>query len=506
MVFVATLSPATHQFESAVALPPPKAHTRMTRANQPMVEQPWWHGNPAKSPVPQGTDSTDSFDVTGSTVPTACRLGVDNARRPRGGAPSRRYNSASDIRREEPPAVTERTKMAQVQLPQQRPPASLRPTSSITSAQSSPRRPSQPSLPHTLSAKSRTVSEPLLDQFFQVKGWRKPAPSDWQHSTQGHTALAAETLIEPNAIPPPSDTQSPTQNETAGPYIILKTLGSGAFSHVKLAVHARDGIRVAIKMLEKPTTSSSASAAATTNMLSEQARNEASLLDSINHPNIVRLLNTFETETHSCLVLEYVPNSDLYELITNHPQSLTPQFVRRIFRELCSAVGYLHARNIAHRDLKIENILVDSEAGVKLTDFGLAQQFDPAIPLTTRCGSEEYAAPELIQALPYDGRKIDVWALGIILFTLLTNEMPFTHRPGERPRRMFHRIARGDYHFPETVPGKRAISDQARDLVKKMLTTNPQKRISIEAVLKHPYLTGETVEKGHPPLPSDGQR
>ncbi|KAJ3145874.1 hypothetical protein HDU86_000601 [Geranomyces michiganensis] len=576
MVFVATLSPASPTFDTNLALtlkstllPPnhtastsssssassssssslsssapsfsrPSASSRRARAklHPPLVDQPWWHGNPATSPASPGR--AEAAD------PTLCSNKLEILpRRPRGPpahttAAGRRYNSSVDVRKDDLAVTAEQLKLQplpqqqqqqqqqQLQQQQRRTSSELRtsagpPSSTTILPRQSSAQPNSLSYNHVndnhttslhgLSSKSRTVSEPLLDKFFEVTGWRKPAPSDWQHSTKGHTARPPPLVTAAAAEPAAGASATPAVSETVGPYIILKTLGSGAFSHVKLAVHARDGVRVAIKMLEKVPSSSehaaAAGGAAAHAHLASQARNEASIISSLNHPNIVRLLTTFETDRYSCLVLEYVPNSDLYDLITNHSTSLTPQFVRRIFRELVSAVAYLHAQNIAHCDLKIENILVDSDAGVKVTDFGLAQRFEPdGPPLTTRCGSEEYAAPELIQALPYDGRKIDVWALGIVLFTLLTNEMPFTHRPGERPRRMFHRIARGDYAFPlisdGNGSGRQPADDMAKDLVKRMLTTNPAKRITAEEILRHPYLTGEeSVQEPTSPVSSE---
>ncbi|KAI8824266.1 kinase-like domain-containing protein [Fimicolochytrium jonesii] len=286
----------------------------------------------------------------------------------------------------------------------------------------------------------------------------------------------------------------PLPNESVGPYIILKTLGTGGFSHVKLAVHIRDGKRVALKMLEKPRSVKQGQAnghgpeSEQLQTAIDQAHREAALIESLKHPHIIRLLTTFETETHSCLVLEYIPNSDLYELMTAHPASLTEAFIKRIFSEMCSAVAHLHRNNICHRDIKIENILVDSDTGVKLTDFGLATRFTPGVLLTDRCGSEEYVAPEVIKALPYDGRKTDVWALGIILFALLTGELPFNVRPGSTLRSMFHRIATGSYKFPPPQPGRPPVSDLAKDLIRKILTTNPVKRPSVEEVLSHPWL------------------
>lgn len=333
--------------------------------------------------------------------------------------------------------------------------------------------------PHTLSP----VEEP--QEFIEGSETDNSRQQQCRRCPPTRRHNSSNDLLPGNRVAPAAD--PPPKPECIGPYIILKTLGHGSFSHVKLAVSSRDGSRVALKLLPKI----SATAPSAPSSQHHNAHNEEHLLPTLSHPNIVRLLSTFSTPTHDILVLEYCPNGELYDLITKHPNQLNLHTIRRIFREIVSAVAYLHAHNIVHRDLKLENIVLDSSNTAKLTDLNLATVINPSQPLLkTPCGSQEYAAPEIVQAQPYDGRKTDVWALGVILFALLTGELPFTVRYGERPNKVLHRIARGDYRWPK---GSK-VNEEAKDLVSKMLCLNPSKRATVEDILGHPWLRGSLRE------------
>ncbi|RKP02148.1 hypothetical protein CXG81DRAFT_326, partial [Caulochytrium protostelioides] len=203
------------------------------------------------------------------------------------------------------------------------------------------------------------------------------------------------------------------------------------------------------------------------------------------HPNMVEALDLLSTPDHWCLVLEYLPAGDMFSLIVDAPETLTPREVARLFAELAMAVGYMHRKHVVHGDLKIENVLFTANRRtLKVTDFGLATWCPPGQRLTARCGSEEYVAPEVIQGLAYEGPPIDVWALGVILFALLTKELPFVTRPGERTRAMFHRIARAEYKWPAGV----AVDPLAKDLVGLILVPFPSRRATIPQILAHPFL------------------
>ncbi|KAJ3220746.1 hypothetical protein HK099_004036 [Clydaea vesicula] len=220
----------------------------------------------------------------------------------------------------------------------------------------------------------------------------------------------------------------------------------------------------------------------------KQAKNEIYLLNKLNHKNIVRLLDTFshEDEKKILLVLEYTIGGDLFELISSKKLKSIEQ--KNIFKQLAEAVHYLHSSQIVHRDLKVENVLLsrkdieshDAEDLVKVCDFGLAQEINEVNP---RRGSVEYLAPELLlqkeDPSELDLYKTDTWALGVILFALLTGELPFNGSGNK----MFLQIALGKYQLPESV-----VDEDVKDLLKKLLNTNPRERLSCHQILSHKWL------------------
>ncbi|KAL9544425.1 hypothetical protein MBANPS3_007630 [Mucor bainieri] len=271
--------------------------------------------------------------------------------------------------------------------------------------------------------------------------------------------------------------------KTIGGYHVIKLLGVGAFSRVYLASNPH-GNYVAIKTIQKgkllddPRVRSS-------------IEREVGILNFIDHPNIVHLEATMETEQLMCIVLEYVEGGELFDFVQkmHHQLSLTHSAVnevqvRTLFLQLLHAVKYLHEHNIVHRDLKLENILIHKQSNdeiLKITDFGLARVVDPESPLlVTRCGSEEYAAPEIVQQQDYDGRKTDTWALGIILYSLLVGYLPFRYdrRKGERVSQLFYRIVRAEVKWPHDC----VVSAEAKHVVQAILERDPSKRISLNDI------------------------
>ncbi|KAI8371684.1 kinase-like domain-containing protein [Radiomyces spectabilis] len=280
-----------------------------------------------------------------------------------------------------------------------------------------------------------------------------------------------------------------------GSFHIQRLLGVGAFSKVYLAEHIQEGGKYAIKTIHKgrilrhPRVQSS-------------IEREIGVLKFIDHPNIVRLEATMETEHMLCIVLEYAKGGELFDFVQNMHHDLhkthrkvDETLVKRIFLQLVKVVQWMHRHNIVHRDLKLENILIHMENDqphLKVTDFGLARVVDPASPmLQTRCGSEEYAAPEIVQNLGYDGRLTDTWALGIILYALLVGYLPFRYNPnrGERVSQLFYRIVRADVKWPSewTKNPSLAPSEQARHVVEQLLIPKPQKRLRIDDIEAQPW-------------------
>ncbi|EJU05811.1 kinase-like protein [Dacryopinax primogenitus] len=208
---------------------------------------------------------------------------------------------------------------------------------------------------------------------------------------------------------------------------------------------------------------------------------EVEVLRHVCHPSIVSYLHSFTTVTHHCLVLEYLAGGELFSLLDNDDKyrRMTEPLVRRMFGELVRAVGWMHGVALVHRDIKLENILLTCDPFLissypslddlptpllKLSDFGLSRFIDPAKPLLqTRCGSESYAAPEIVMGQKYDGRQTDAWACGVVLYALATRVLPFdpnatdahagtggSFRGGREGRKaLLFRIAKGDYSWPK---------------------------------------------------------
>ena len=191
--------------------------------------------------------------------------------------------------------------------------------------------------------------------------------------------------------------------------------------------------------------------------------------------------------------MEHAEKGELFEYVTGLGELVEEEAVR-IFRQIITALSYLHSLNICHRDLKPENILLDRNFNVKLADFGLAA-FQPAdLWLETWCGSPHYAAPEIVRGRPYMGAQVDVWSCGVILYVMLSGTLPFNGRTVEQTLR---KIENCNYHMP------RQLSREAKDLIWRMLKRDPNVRISMSAIFEHPLLTKhDPAWQGapHPPL------
>ena len=197
-------------------------------------------------------------------------------------------------------------------------------------------------------------------------------------------------------------------------------------------------------------------------------------------------MDFFECPNFYAIVLEYVQGKELYEILANDFKSLTDLNKKKIFRQLADACSYLHENQIAHRDIKSENVLVDANYKVVLIDFGFSVIIDPQNPLfTDHCGSSQYAAPEMILQIPYDPRISDIWALGVILFTLITGELPFNFGGSKTERKMFYQIAKGDYQLPGPV---NQYDPAALSLLKSILRTKPEMRASIQIILDSEWI------------------
>ncbi|KAF2875347.1 kinase-like domain-containing protein [Massariosphaeria phaeospora] len=257
----------------------------------------------------------------------------------------------------------------------------------------------------------------------------------------------------------------------------VRTLGQGTFSKVYLAtserVAAQDPLDettldprklVAIKVVEH-----GPAGGADEHRVELSLKREVEILRSVSHPALVHLRAFDHTDAQALIVLTYCPGGDLFDVASTHREVLGVDLVQRIFAEMVSAVRYLHTELIVHRDIKLENVLLNIPIATvpllknpqshpypiaTLTDLGLSRRIPP-LPesplLTTRCGSEDYAAPEILLGQPYDGRLTDAWALGVLLYALMEGRLPFDPPPGKAGSRSraVHRIARCDWMWTE---------------------------------------------------------
>uniref|UniRef100_A0A8C2HY80 non-specific serine/threonine protein kinase n=1 Tax=Cyprinus carpio TaxID=7962 RepID=A0A8C2HY80_CYPCA len=247
-----------------------------------------------------------------------------------------------------------------------------------------------------------------------------------------------------------------------GCYRLLKTIGKGNFAKVKLAKHILTGKEVRI---------------AFTPQIKNLFR-EVRIMKLLNHPNIVKLFEVIETDKTLYLMMEYASGGEVFDYLVAHGR-MKEKEARAKFRQIVSAVQYCHQKCIVHRDLKAENLLLDADMNIKIADFGFSNEFTLGSKLDTFCGSPPYAAPELFQGKKYDGPEVDVWSLGVILYTLVSGSLPFD---GQNLKELRERVLRGKYRIPFYM------STDCENLLKKFLILNPTKRGSLEQIMKDRWM------------------
>ena len=254
-----------------------------------------------------------------------------------------------------------------------------------------------------------------------------------------------------------------------GPFQILNEIGKGKFATVFLGIHEETKEKVAIKQMKK-------SALNTKEVLS----NEIKIHKKLFHPNICKMYCVIENENYFFIITEYCSKGDILKIIIEQEDKFEEQKSNKIFQEIINALDYLHKNNIAHRDIKPENILINDSNSAKLSDFGLSKFIPQNLFLKTACGSPIYAAPEMLKGQEYKGDKIDIWSMGISLYTMLCGELPFDD---EDMKTLVFNITHGKYILPEF------LSNNAKDLIKKILEIDPEKRITIKEIKEHPWIS-----------------
>ena len=264
-------------------------------------------------------------------------------------------------------------------------------------------------------------------------------------------------------------------SKTLGDYIIKQTIGKGTFSKVKLGINKTTNQKVAIKILEKCKIVEKDDL--------ERIVREMSIITKLNHQNVIKVFEMYETSENFLIIMEYCEGGELFNYIVEH-QRLSEEETAYFFYQLINGIEYIHSQKIVHRDLKPENLLLDSNNILKIIDFGLSNYYNGTY-LSTPCGSPCYASPEMVGGNTYNGFYIDVWSTGIILFAMMCGYLPFEDPDNEV---LFKKILECKLHYPSH------LSPLAKDIMKKILVTDPEKRIKIEEIKQHKfYLKGKKL-------------
>nr|XP_054749281.1 phosphorylase b kinase gamma catalytic chain, skeletal muscle/heart isoform-like isoform X1 [Lytechinus pictus] len=271
-------------------------------------------------------------------------------------------------------------------------------------------------------------------------------------------------------------------------YIAKHILGRGVSSTVRLCCDRITNEEYAVKIID--ITGQNHGGDNRAEAIQEEYRNEVLVLNKLiegGHPNIINLIDFIESPTYFFLVFELCHSGELFDYLTA-VITLSEKKTRAIMRSVISAVAYIHSHNVVHRDLKPENILLDADLKVKISDFGMAAELTEGVYLRELCGTPGYMAPEMLKCsmglenISSYGQKIDLWACGVIMYTLLVGRPPFWHR---KKMLMLRAIMEGRYRFGS--PEWDDISDTPKDLISKLLVVDPKLRLSAEEALEHPF-------------------
>ncbi|KAG1874936.1 Pkinase-domain-containing protein [Suillus subluteus] len=277
--------------------------------------------------------------------------------------------------------------------------------------------------------------------------------------TQNHKAQLA------NAYNELGKELSSSKIRVVGNYTLGKVIGEGAYGKVRLGTHRITSTRVAIKQIPKAMSAS----------LTREIHHHRQL----HHPNVTQMYEVIATESHIWIVTELCCGGELFDYLAEKGR-LSERESSIIFGQLALAVAYLHEKGIVHRDLKLENVLLDERCRVKLGDFGFTREYDRGVYMETFCGTTGYAAPEMLQGKRYLGPEVDVWSMGVILYCLLTGTLPFDD---DDEAVMKEKVIKGQYEDPEW------LSTDARDLIRSILEVDPAKRLTIPQILASPWFT-----------------
>mmetsp|Transcript_48544 Transcript_48544/g.152251 ORF Transcript_48544/g.152251 Transcript_48544/m.152251 type:complete len:868 (-) Transcript_48544:170-2773(-) len=250
-------------------------------------------------------------------------------------------------------------------------------------------------------------------------------------------------------------------------YTFGRTLGEGAYGKVKLGTHRLTGEMVAIKTFEK--------SKLTEPTARKRVAREVRILKALCHPNIIRLFEVVDAPYRQLLIMQYSSGGDLCKYVREN-RRLHESEASRLFAQIVDGLQYCHSCGIVHRDVKLDNLLMDQDKNIKIVDFGFSVSFKPGQRLRKACGSPSYAAPEIVARKPYLAPCVDVWSTGVVLFAMVCGYFPFQ---GANSQELCRKIMKGKFECPTFM------SSECRDLVRRMLNIDPARRITFEECSQH---------------------
>ena len=250
-----------------------------------------------------------------------------------------------------------------------------------------------------------------------------------------------------------------------------RLLGKGAYGKVNVCLHALTGRLVAIKSINK--------SKITKEKQKQKIILETSIMKALSESNnVVKFFETFETKKHICIVMEYICAGDLLSYIKKRSK-LTETVSKSIFKQIILALQYIHSHNIVHRDIKLDNILIDLDNNIKICDFGVSKIIKKGDIMLEQCGTPAYIAPEILRNRGYEGFGVDIWSAGVVLYAMLSGTVPFK---GGDLKELHQLIIEGEFKIVKNV------SKEANHLLKCLLQVDPKNRIKIEDILVHPWM------------------
>ena len=254
-----------------------------------------------------------------------------------------------------------------------------------------------------------------------------------------------------------------------GLYDLERTLGKGNFAIVKLGVHKLTKTKVAVKIVNKFELDDE--------NLGKISR-EIDIMRHLSHKNIIQLYQVMESDSFMYIITEFAANGEIFDWLVSNKKMPENQ-AAKTFSQILNAVNYCHIKNVVHRDLKAENLLLDHDGNIKIADFGFSNYYTPGGPLSTWCGSPPYAAPELFEGKQYDGPRADIWSLGVILYVLVSGSLPFD---GQTLQDLRSRVVSCQYRIPFF------LSQECENLIRGLLVMDPNRRLSLDQISHHKWL------------------